>query len=409
MIQHYLKTLISIFCIMASANAAAYDFISNGIGYTILSNSEHTVSVAQNGSSYSSNYQGSIKIPSTVEYNGTTYSVIGIDEEAFESSRIVSVTIPASVKTIGFDAFDNCFNLSNIYDLASTPQSINSSMFSSSFFLTLHVYQGLKNAYAYASGWESLTIVDDISVTKITSFTLNQSSITINEYQKNSSLKPLIEPSDASIQDLKWTSSDNNIAEVMQDGTVIGVSEGKAVISATTIDGSNLTSTCEVRVVKSGDGYNYNSYISCENGGYSMSIINGYITKGQKVSISNSGKDCIKLTKLIAKNPNTYDELTTISDASTLGWLYNGQQKVLKVTIHKNITPVYELHYLYKGTEYVYCSDTNDPTDILSVTTSLNSDSYSIYNINGQKLPRLTQGINIIKYRDGHVKKIMVK
>ena len=47
---------------------------------------------------------------------------------------------------------------------------------------------------------------------------------------------------------LIWSSSDENIATVTQDGEVTGVSHGKAVISVCPTDGSDLKASCEVLV-----------------------------------------------------------------------------------------------------------------------------------------------------------------
>ena len=61
-------------------------------------------------------------IPATIEYRGQTYDVVGISEGAFANSPITSVTIPNSIKTIGYGAFENCKNLTTTFhtgDLAS--------------------------------------------------------------------------------------------------------------------------------------------------------------------------------------------------------------------------------------------------------------------------------------------------
>lgn len=58
---------------------------------------------------------GDVVIPATVEQNGKTYVVTSITPESFkDNTAITSVSIPASVKYIGYDAFNGCTNLTEV-------------------------------------------------------------------------------------------------------------------------------------------------------------------------------------------------------------------------------------------------------------------------------------------------------
>ena len=88
--------------------ASAYDFVADGFAYTITSFSDLECSVVANDSSY----RGDITIPETVSFNGRTLTVKSIGDEAFyQDTALTSVTIPATVTTIGDDAFSGCTNL----------------------------------------------------------------------------------------------------------------------------------------------------------------------------------------------------------------------------------------------------------------------------------------------------------
>ena len=62
-------------------------------------------------------------------------------------------------------------------------------------------------------------------------------------------LKPVVRPADANNQVMTWTSSATGVANVAS-GTVKGVAVGTTTITATTTDGSNLTASCKVNVVR---------------------------------------------------------------------------------------------------------------------------------------------------------------
>lgn len=108
-----LLCFIAVLCM--SLQLFAYDFsaVNNGktIYYNITSStSPMTVAVAS-----SSSYSGSVVIPSNVTYNGNTYSVTSIGNDAFYCcSLLTSITIPNSVTIIGSQAFWNCYSLTSI-------------------------------------------------------------------------------------------------------------------------------------------------------------------------------------------------------------------------------------------------------------------------------------------------------
>lgn len=96
----------------------AVTFDVEGLRYNILSQQDKTVEVAIIPKSISypsySTYKGAFNIPATVTFNNVTYDVIGIGDHAFsECHNLEGVTLPSSIKHIGFGAFSN----SNIEEL----------------------------------------------------------------------------------------------------------------------------------------------------------------------------------------------------------------------------------------------------------------------------------------------------
>ncbi len=100
-------------------------FEANGLYYSISSAANSTCEVVKSVVEYC----GDVEIPASVVYNGTTYTVTGIGEEAFSgSTSVTSVTIPENVAYIASKAFAGCSGLSSI-TLPSKLVSLSSSVF----------------------------------------------------------------------------------------------------------------------------------------------------------------------------------------------------------------------------------------------------------------------------------------
>lgn len=91
-------------------------------------------------------------------------------------------------------------------------------------------------------------------VISVSSVMLNKTQETVSVGQKLT-LTPIIMPENATDKAVTWSSSDNNIATVDENGLVTAISEGKATVTITTKDG-NKTATCEVTVTKKEDSGN---------------------------------------------------------------------------------------------------------------------------------------------------------
>ena len=94
----------------------AHDFEVDGIFYDKLNSSEVAVTYKGDSlSSYSNEYAGDVVIPSSVKYNGVTYSVTSIGRCAFDGcSSLTSIKIGKSVTSIGGYAFCGCSSLTSI-------------------------------------------------------------------------------------------------------------------------------------------------------------------------------------------------------------------------------------------------------------------------------------------------------
>ena len=110
-------------------------FVVDGIYYYVKSLS--TVKVTYKDAAFNS-YRGALTIPATVTYNGKTYDVVAVDDDAFrDCTSLESVVLPNSVEIIGDRAFYNCGQDWIDIDLGSGVYSIGSEAFYSNSVVNL--------------------------------------------------------------------------------------------------------------------------------------------------------------------------------------------------------------------------------------------------------------------------------
>ena len=175
------KRLAALLLPFATVVCNAYDFRSGDLYYNILSEEEKTVEVTV--PLYSSYYDSRINIPSTVENDGTSYSVIRIGNGAFHYCKsLTSFTVPEGITSIGDNAFKYCENL-KIVILPSTLTEIGAEIFSGCYSLkdvayysseppypswgyyhnaTLYIPEGSKEAYSSRGYLSHFSRVKDI-------------------------------------------------------------------------------------------------------------------------------------------------------------------------------------------------------------------------------------------------------
>lgn len=83
----------------------------------------------------------------------------------------------------------------------------------------------------------------------VTGIRLEQNSVTLSKIGETVKLKATVLPADADNPNIQWESSDRTVCLVINDGTVVAIGAGSAIITATTEDGG-FSAQCVV-VVKS--------------------------------------------------------------------------------------------------------------------------------------------------------------
>lgn len=104
----FLTTCLLSFCVLS---VIAYDFNSAGFYYNYVSGDSSAVELVSGDIKYSEN----IVIPTTTDYDGKSYRVIGIGLYAFnECTKLKSITIPNTINYILDYAFKGCDELEEV-------------------------------------------------------------------------------------------------------------------------------------------------------------------------------------------------------------------------------------------------------------------------------------------------------
>ncbi|MBD5284058.1 MAG: leucine-rich repeat protein [Bacteroides sp.] len=118
---------------------------------------------------------------------------------------------------------------------------------------------GLVTAIAEGETQIIATTSDGSNLSAICKINVNKRFITISQIQitpssvripvgKTMNLNVTISPNDATHKILKWSSTNPSVVTVSEDGIVSAISDGDAIVIASTQDGSNLSATCQVEV-----------------------------------------------------------------------------------------------------------------------------------------------------------------
>ena len=186
-----------------------------------------------------------------------TSAVIGNQVEVINDydfqycNRLTDVVLGSKVNMLNIKAFFDCHSLVNVTCLALTPPamyadySFDYSVYSNG---TLNVLGSAMEAYKADENWGQFRNFNNL--TTATRLSLDKQTLTMMGGESQQ-LTPIVLPTDASAT-MKWTSSDDQVATVSSSGLVTAVGAGQATITATTLDGSNLSASCFVRVLSSG-------------------------------------------------------------------------------------------------------------------------------------------------------------
>lgn len=183
---------------------------------------------------------------------GTKY----VNNNAFNGCAYMqSIKMPATMDHINDDIFVGCSALKDVYCYAEeVPEFIGvndpSAMNDVFANVTLHVVYGHEQAYKADAWWKRFSNVegcDAPSDDEVTSVVLNQTELTMKP-DDTIQLTATVYPANAANKKLVWTSSNDDVAMVTDEGFVLAMAEGEADITATSAENSSIKAVCHIKV-----------------------------------------------------------------------------------------------------------------------------------------------------------------
>lgn len=199
---------------------------------------------------------------------GKTYTVPNtikkIYDHAFSNCRdLETVVFPASVISFESEIFWGNSNLKSITFLNPEPVNLVSSFRLDKDVFILVPKQSV-NRYRNTYRWNEMNIKAIGSIAE--NITMGAAELTL-EVGSESQLQCTVSPETAENKTVTWNTTDANVVTVDEMGNLIAVSEGEAIVSATTNDGTNLVANCKIKVVgaKATDINQFKDVIYVEN------------------------------------------------------------------------------------------------------------------------------------------------
>ena len=167
------------------------------------------------------------------------------DYAFYNCSSLKSIVFPKGVENIRLWAFFNTpYQGIEVYNFALSlqgqsegPTGLNPSK--------IHVPEG----WGHSAAWSPIDGALVYDLQSISSLSINKTSLSIEE-GATSTLQCIIAPTNASVKTLHWSSNNTDVAVVDNNGMVTGINKGTATITATSLDGSNLSVSCIVKVCR---------------------------------------------------------------------------------------------------------------------------------------------------------------
>ena len=380
-----MKHKLSFFAILAMALgpiAFAYDFSAvapsgQTLYYKIVNGGAQVTSQNDGYFNYTTFPTGDLTIPSSVTYNGITYSVTSIGHRAFaRCGSLTSVTIPNSVTSIGERAFGDC-GLTSV-SLGNSVTSIGNNAFECCALTSVTIPNSVINigdgAFNHCYGLASVTIPNSVTsigshaftwCTDLTSVTIPNSvtSIGFNPFSWCDSLTSITVDNGNTVYDSR--NNCNAIIETASNTLIAGCRNTEIPNSVTSIHNVAFVGCWDLTsmtIPNSVTSIGFAAFWGC--GLTSLTIPNSVISIGDYAFFS-----CIRLTSVTIPNSVTSIGLNpfTSCDSLTSITVDNGNTVY---DSHNNCNAIIETA---SNTLIAGCQNTVIPNSV----TSIGSEAFS--------------------------------
>ena len=200
---------------------------------------------------------------------------------------------------------------------------------------------------------------------------------------KSETLTATVSPENTTNKGVEWTSNNNVVAEVDENGIVTAKKAGSAIITATAVSNGEAKDMCEVTVIQPVTG------IALDESSYTMEQL-GQMKQLVATVLPEDASD--KSVEWTSSNTS----VCSVSSNGTIIAVGYGTSTIVATTVDGGFPAACVVKVV------------EAPSGIDTTTINLDNDVI-IYDVVGHRLNKLTKGINIIKMSDGTTKKVIVK
>lgn len=210
-----------------------------------------------------------------------------------------------------------------------------------------------------------------------------ESSITLVQHKDKKQLTAIINPDDATDKTVIWSSTDENVAIVDDNGIVYAKNVGNATIIATSTSNSEITDICEVIVIQPVTS------VSMSDATFTFNGIGG-IKQLMATVLPEDASD--KSVRWDSSNKS----VCTVSSSGI----------IVAVGVGTSVVSVTTIDGGYVAVCIVTVNETNG---IMTMDIDTLSGNEKIYDAQGKRIEKLQRGINILRMSDGTTRKVVVK